>query len=302
MTFQPENYQQPMGFETISLEHGLMAIGCVTVLPGRHICLGNTDIFMTDGRTCQSIANNRVRRALMGSISPTFYDRCKVVGVTHLNEVWFCIPSSDSVAGELDTIWTWNSETDAWGRRTPPPGLRAVVYGLRPSAWGYEAWEDDEDAWQVDETTWGSAPFSPGAQTVGGICEASDDYEESAVQLCDGFSSVMGEDPAVGYFERTGLAFPSGTQGEYTERGFISEVVLIASGAPIGVQIGSAETRDGYYTWSSSFTWTPGTTTRLPFRSPSGLYFGYRLTWDSSVPGASEVSEITLVYHPQGRR
>jgi hypothetical protein len=300
MTFQPENYQQPMAFENLSFTEGLMAVGCVAQLDGYHVCLGNTDLYRTDGRQIVSIASDRVRSQIMASISPVYYDRCRVARVASLNEIWFLIPSSASADGEIDTIWTWNYTTDSWSNRVPPPGLRFATAGVRPSSWGAEDWDSDEEAWGLDTTTWNESPFAPGLQVPGGVCDPYGDYGETVVQLDGAYSTVLGEEHPTSFAERTGIIMGEGQGGSSMQRGFINEVVLVAEGVPIEVQIGASETMDGPYSWSSAFTWTPGVTRRIPFRSPSGLYFGYRLTFTSE--GAGSVSEIIMNYQPIGGR
>jgi hypothetical protein len=67
-------------------------------------------------------------------------------------------------------------------------------------------------------------------------------------------------------------------------RKHVVEVVLEATGGDITVQIGAAdgaEVSAEDYTWGEILTWTPGTTRRMRYRSPSGLYHGLRLTFAS---------------------
>jgi hypothetical protein len=259
----------------------------------QHVVLGQDDIFVTDGQNVESIASDKVRREILGSISPEYYYNCRVAVMRHLEEVWFLIPSSSSVAGEIDDIWTWRYTTNAWGHRTAPPGLRFACAALRPDNWGSDAWEDDEEEWELDTTTWAESSFTPAMYVSGGVTTEGT-YKEHVIQIGGAYTTVFSEDFPRSFVERTGLMMAE------NQRGFVSEVTLAATGSPIQVQIAAAEAAEGPYRWSSVETWTPGTTRRLPFRSPSGLFFGVRLTWADA--GASAVTEVNIKYSPVGRR
>lgn len=295
MTFVPNDYQQIMSFENVSLAQGMLAKECAVEIDGRHIVLANDDVIIHDGQNIQSLVDKRIRRAIFANISSDYYERCLVVKNRAKEEVWVCVPSADS-DGELDLAWVWNWRDDEWTSRDLPRNMTHMQAVVLPSGFGDDAWEDDAESWNDDTSAWGEGFYTPAAATMIACSTSYDSTKGTVLQIDGSYADVLGQAQGSSYATREGILL----DGNATTRKVITEVVLTAEGGDVEVQVGASESANGAYTWTDAETWVCGTTRRIPFRSASGIYHAIKLTFADKED--SQVVSYMIGYRVGGLR
>lgn len=296
MTFVPQDVQQIMNFTNVSLAQGMLAKHCAVELDGRHVVLANDDVIMHDGMTITSIIEQRRRAALFSRISTGFYDRCQVVLIRSREEVWICIPATESISGELTEAHVWNWRDDAWSVRELPPGTRFISDAVIPVEYGNDLWGLDEESWLADTTTWGGGFYAPQSRKVFSVNDAYDTVSASLVQMDGSYSDALGVEQGASYVSREGIVL----SGSPDRRRMVVAVELDLDGGTATVEVGASEAPDGPYTYVTAGVWTPGTTRDLPVRGPSGFYHAIRVTFNEKAD--TRLSQYRLRYIEQGLR
>ena len=298
MSFTPQDLQQIMTFDGVSMTAGMIAPGCAVEVSGNHVVLTSDDVVLHDGQSIRSLVDRRLRTEIMQSIDPAFFGQCRVVKNSAQSEVWICVPSAGSEDGSLDIAWVWNSRDDEWSKKILPQHTRDLAEAVIPSAVEGDTWESDEEGWETDDSPWGSSFFLPTTLRVLAVNDPpAEDFNAYVLEHGQTFADVyQNEQQAESYVERLGILL----DGEESTRKRVTEVTLTAEGGSVIVEVGAAESPHGPYRWSRQEVWVPGVTRRLPFRSPSGIYHSIRLTFQDKL--ATEVVGYTMSYVLQGVR
>ena len=90
-------------FRKLFSDDGVISQNAVIEAEGKHFVFGNSDIYMHDGSTKRSIADQRVRQFIYQSMNIKNADRCFVQHNKVLSEVYFCYQSGDAQVGFPDT-------------------------------------------------------------------------------------------------------------------------------------------------------------------------------------------------------
>lgn len=127
---------------------GLLAKRCVTAFEQFHCFLGNDlDIYVHDGNTIKSIAQDRVRTFLRQVIDGANYERTFVIRNPVATEIWICIPTGATGYPNFALMWNWRKDT--WGFRQLPNVASGAVGGIESSDY-LVTW----DALSLLGTTW----------------------------------------------------------------------------------------------------------------------------------------------------
>ena len=78
---------------------GLINQNCVVEAEKMHYCFGRDDLYRHDGTTKQSIADEKVKNFIFGSLNNQQSDVCFVLHNEALNEIYFCYQSGDQFLG-----------------------------------------------------------------------------------------------------------------------------------------------------------------------------------------------------------
>ena len=78
---------------------GLINTNCVVEAEKMHYCFGRDDIYRHDGNSKQSIADEKVKNFVFGSLNNNQSDVCFVLHNEALNEIYFCYQSGDQFTG-----------------------------------------------------------------------------------------------------------------------------------------------------------------------------------------------------------
>jgi len=106
-------------FRKLFGDEGVINQNCVVEIENKHFVFGNTDIYVTDGVTRQSIADQKVRQFVFQGLNKKNADRCFVQHNDELSEVYFCYQSGDSLVNFPDTARcnraaVYNYKNDCW--------------------------------------------------------------------------------------------------------------------------------------------------------------------------------------------
>lgn len=127
---------------------GLLAKRCVAAFEQYHCFIGNDlDVYVHDGNTIKSIAQDRVREYLRRAIDGGNYERAFVVRNPTATEIWICIPDGNAEYCSQALMWNWRKDT--WGFRTLSNIASGTVGGIESSDY-LTTW----DALSAAGTTW----------------------------------------------------------------------------------------------------------------------------------------------------
>ena len=90
-------------FRKLFGDEGVINQNCVVEVENKHFVFGNTDLYVTDGVSRQSICDERVRQFVFTTLNKKNADRCFVQHNDALSEIYFCYQSGDSLVGFPDT-------------------------------------------------------------------------------------------------------------------------------------------------------------------------------------------------------
>ena len=113
MTFTGDRYL--FNFRVVTTSYGLFASNCVCDVGGRHVFVGDGDIYIYDGTNFDSIADERVKDLFFDNVSRTNKDICFVTYYERTGEVWLCYPSAGNIA--CNKALVWNSKDNTWSPR-----------------------------------------------------------------------------------------------------------------------------------------------------------------------------------------
>lgn len=106
-------------FRKLFSDDGVINQNCVVEANGRHYVFGNSDIYVTDGNTKQSLADEKTRKFIYQGLNVKNADRCFVQHNKLLNEIYFCYQSGDSLVAFPDTercnrAAVYNYKNNSW--------------------------------------------------------------------------------------------------------------------------------------------------------------------------------------------
>ena len=138
---------------------GLIAKRCVAAFENYHCFVGNDlDIYVHDGNSIRSIAQDRWRDWLRGNVDGTRYERMFVVANPVTTEIWICVPTGDSEYPDTALLWNWRKDT--WGIRDLSNISSGVVAGIESSDY-VSTWDNVVGTWDTINTSWGELDSLP---------------------------------------------------------------------------------------------------------------------------------------------
>ncbi|AUR99107.1 head-closure protein [Vibrio phage 1.262.O._10N.286.51.A9] len=130
-------------FKEIFNDAGALSGDCAIEVEGKHLVIGQSDIYMHDGVTKTSIADGVIRREIFESIDPNYIDSVFIAPRYKDKEAWICIPEAGSNAfGRCNKAYVYNWEEGAWSIRDIPNALC--------SAWGILSIPTDDITWTAE--------------------------------------------------------------------------------------------------------------------------------------------------------
>lgn len=138
---------------------GLLAKRCVAAFENYHCFVGNDlDIYVHDGNTLRSIANDRWREYMRQTVIGSHFERMFMVANPTTNEIWIFLPTG--VDQYTSKVLMWNWRKDAWGERDVINISSAVAGGIESSDY-LTLWSTSTTTWATDGSTWAELESLP---------------------------------------------------------------------------------------------------------------------------------------------
>lgn len=138
---------------------GILARRCVAAFEQYHCFVGNDlDIYVHDGNSIRSIAQDKWRDWLRDNVDGASYERMFVVTNPVTSEVWICIPTGADDYTSKVLMWNWRKDT--WGVRDLANVSAGAVGGIESSDY-ITAWDALTDTWASWGVTWNQLDSLP---------------------------------------------------------------------------------------------------------------------------------------------
>jgi hypothetical protein len=252
----------------VSSSYGCLASNCVAELGGKHIGLGEGDVWITDGNNFTSLVSQRVRNDLFARIDPTYFRNSYVVAYPLQNEVWICVPEIGNEYATLALVW--NSITNQVAYRALTFGTDPARLGCPHMATGNRAvntggalsWLSYGIAWQLTPDTWN---FTQQAPSIDGLVGSYLPVNGTTLLLVDapfGTEDVLTGKPMV-------LGKYTMDLGERDRVKYISEVwprIIGQAGYAVNIRVGSQMEPEDAIVWNAFQPYILGTTKKIDCR------------------------------------
>lgn len=174
---------------------GIQALNCVIEANGTHYVFTGTDVIRHDGQTYVSVADEKIKHALVKSIEPTKIKACMVESRLLDNMIWVCIPEAGHAW--LSKAYVLDLDSGDWGFRLLPE-VASVCRGIVAQVGAGNSWNVDNASWNSDITFWDQQSFSPTQDSMLMVDSVNAHlYAVDTSDLGDG-------QPIAAYVERTG--------------------------------------------------------------------------------------------------
>ncbi len=264
-------------FETITRELGTFAVNTVRNFTGRDnrtqsFVFGTDDVVVHDGRSVQSIIDDRNRRDLYQNIDGNNISKCFVASDEGRKEMWVCYPEQGSTYCNKAYIWNWVS--GAWGRQDLPdlshmqfgffdPDLTAPTYANI----GAETYENTTRHYNDNF-------FNPSKRDlIAAAPQTTKLFQMNSGQQFDGVDVPFA-------LERTGWGFILDSYGRpavnKSLRKMVTEVWPHFEGSgTVNIYVGGRDETEGNITWTGPFPFRIGIDRKINCRF-SGRLLAFR--------------------------
>lgn len=252
-------------FQQLPGKDGLLTRGCVVNTPVGHVMLTNGDVRLHAGGEAKSIAEGWVRDWLTSSMDTTNAVRSFVCLNPQEAEVWICFPATGQ--SDCDTVLSWNWVDGTWAKFTQP-NLTYGASGLVSSAVGANIWSGQSQTWEQTTTVWSQNDNSSNEARL--IVSTS----TPTIGLANTGSLDFGTRVSW-YLEKTGI--PLSEDGDSVRP--ISRVrprLDATAGTQVTVKLATTMNPDDVPTFSTSSTYTQGTTNYANQFTNAGRYGAVR--------------------------
>jgi hypothetical protein len=138
---------------------GILAKRCVASFEQYHCFVGNDlDIYVHDGNSIRSIAQDKWRTWLRQNIDGSRYERTFVVANPVSSEIWICVPTGDDEYTSKVLMWNWRKDT--WGVRNLDNVSAGAVGGIESSDY-VTVWATAVGNWADQGSTWSEMSSLP---------------------------------------------------------------------------------------------------------------------------------------------
>lgn len=149
-------------FREIFEDDGIINRGAVASFFGRHLVVGQNDIYTHDGNTKQSIVDKRVRRRFFNEMADTRSVFCQTV--PDRSEVWICYANgdaADSQSANRCLIYNWAQNAFTF---IDLPDVRALAVADNMSTAGN--WDASPGTWASNTNYWSNSSLSTNANNI----------------------------------------------------------------------------------------------------------------------------------------
>ena len=224
---------------TLFTSSGALTRHAVADINGKHLVVGDGDIFLTDGTTRVSVAKDRMQNYLFGQIDQTNYENLFVTYHRAKNEAWICYPESGNTFCTKALVY--DVSKDAFGVRDLASVTCAAIGVVNDTA-PSEAYDVHSETFDSVSRFFNAENFSLAAEslltgysTTASMQDTGDAVTVSA--LVGKYDLTMGDPQRVKLVRRAHVRAQPGCGTLY-------------------VRVGGRMTPNGSITWSAEFTLT----------------------------------------------
>lgn len=270
-----------MSFYKIFTDDGIMSQNCVTNIPGQHFVASDTDVYVHNGSTKQSIISGKARDILFSIIDRSYKHRSYCVTDMKNKEALFCfvLAGSGATLPNLAMVYNWDNGSVSI-RSLPGASYIATgsisSYGTTP-----QTWATDVNTWESDVSLWSDNGQSVSAQRLVILDTANNKFYADGDYTTDAGTYIQN------FCQRTGI-----DAGDPDKIKFVSRIIPRLTGTgSVDVDVCTQDVRGGTETWTAAGRYTIGTSRKIDCRA-SGRYIGVRFTGVNDA--AWQLSSYTL--------
>jgi len=278
-------------FRKIFASSGILNRNCWAEFDSNHVVLTDTDVVLNDGFNIRSIANQRVKKAIVEATDADNISNSFVAQNRSQNEIWVCFPNVNDT--ECTTAAVWDYRNDTWGIRDIPRILHAAT-GIISDVAPDTTWDAQntapQDIWDNRTEVWLTQGFSFRAD---GMVMAA--YADTKLQLADEADDFDGL-PVTASLSKEKVDFGSPEQNKLIKRVYPKLTGLDGTG--VNIRIGASDTAEGNSTFTPTKLFTIGVDHHLDF-----THQGRYLTFEFSSVGSAawELTGFDVEYRLAGR-
>ena len=270
---------------------GVINVNCVAEVEGKHFVFGVDDIYVHDGATKKSLADNRVRRAIFKNLDINKSKRFFVVHDPIGSFIYFCYYTKQVEAGYAGTEFCnkaaiYNYREDSWSFMDLPNVAGGTNTKLPLTAGTYATVNQGYANYDTPFT--GFDANTPRFPVMLGVTDVNNGLTESRVYAMDlpmlGSVNlpVSSETIKPAYVARSGIDLDevqAGLRGYKYINNVVPQMEFDASYGTFDWQIGATDTAGGPIVYSTNYNYNPNTDYIINCRA-FGRYLAYKVTVD----------------------
>jgi hypothetical protein len=274
--------QDVMAFRRVFSEIGALAQGCATTFLNKVFQVTADDFVIHDLQSVTSIGYDRTKRWFFSQLTPSSYDKVRVVRKMTAKEIWITYSYGGTEVNNRALVWNW--QFDTWTIRDIEDNHHAISAGPTSPTAASNSWASAVGTWAAqDPLTWESNTYD---RAVEGLALAS-----TALRLRVNGDTVDVDDSTVNYVERIGVAVKGLSRGEIViDHGRLAVMreiwpkFVCDDGHAFSISVGFSMNRKAPVAWQPAQTFIQGTTMKLGFFG-TFRYLSYRV--ECFQPGTS---------------
>lgn len=270
---------------------GVIAANCIIEVDGQHYVFGRNDIIVHDGASKQSIVHGKDKDFIFGGIIRDLQYLCFVSHNPRLNEIHFCYPGNDRLAGfpnptlGCNRAAVYNYRRDTWSFYDLP-NVTSSCLGIVATGLTYDA-SDPTPYNKIGGTYQDGSSDSESHQLFTSLLDSSLGITANRIIGMDLMFSGRLSKPMVpellkdAFLERIGVDLDESGAPMSSYKSLLKMYPALSAeggdGSGITFQYGSCDVPGAYPTWGDLHPFNPNTNYQIDSRS-AGRYLAHRLT------------------------
>lgn len=268
---------------------GIMNTNCVVEVEGKHYVFGSDDIYVHDGNSKKSVADNKVRRRVYKTLDPNKKNRFFVVHDAIANLIHFCYVSRQNEVNFPNTAFCnkaaiYNYREDTWSFMDLPNVVGGAEATVTLTSSQYPSVTDTYQSYNTDYLSFETT--APKVPIMLGLTDLANGLTESRVYATDLPTIGVVNLPAnletfkPAYVVRAGLdmdEIQAGLRGYKTIRGLQPQAEFEVSDGTFYWQLGASDLPGGPIVYSTNYYFNPSTDYQISSKV-SGRYLAYKIS------------------------
>lgn len=261
-------------FREIFEDDGIINRGAVASFFGRHLVVGQNDIYVHDGNTKQSIVDKKVRRRFFTEMADTRSVFCQTV--PDRSEVWICYANDDAADAQSANralVYNWAQNAFTF---IDLPGVRALAVADNMDTGG--SWDVAPGTWAASTDYWSNASASTNANNIKIFSAGYVDSDLIQHNETNGF----GGNAITAFVEATKIDLDSITgSATNTIKQIMGIMPQIEGSGTLNISVGISNAPQQGVAWQSQTTYNVETDHKIDVRA-SGRYLALRFESESA--------------------